>query len=210
MYMVLEHLFGSSTRVKVLSLFLKYPHKSFFVRELVRGINGHMHAVRRELEHLEKAGIIQGIETNEIIGNPWGDSNPSDKKKRYYVLSPACVFYEELKSLFSKDAVVGQRQCLEQLKTIPHVEYLVVTGIFTGDIEAKIDLLIVGGVSKDKLAKIMAEFEDIFNKEVRYTCMSTKEFLYRRSVVDRFIYDIIDRKHIVLVDAIKEVAEKTK
>ncbi len=204
--MILEHLFGSITRVKLLSLFLAYPEKSFFVRELVRDIHGHIHAVRRELTHLERAGIIQSIE-KEGGAHPWGDASPSDKKKRYYALSPQCLFYEELKSLFSKDVVAGRRQSLETLKSIPNAEYIVATGIFTGDTGANVDVLIVGNVSREKVASLMHEFESIYNKEIRYSCMSTKEFLYRRSVVDRFIYDIIDRKHVVLIDSLVTAKE---
>ncbi len=201
--MALEHLFGSTTRVRLLMQFLKHPEKKFFVRELTRSTEGHIHAIRRELSNLEALGIVRVI-VSEEPNNPWGDTSPSDKKKKYYILSPDCLFFDDLKSLFSKDAVVRERVFLDELKMLGGIDYLLMTGIFTGDTVAVTDLLIVGSVSKEKIAKLTENFERSFEKEVRYSLMTTKEYTYRRSVVDRFLYDIIDRKHIVLVDKISE------
>ena len=56
---MLEYLFGSKTRVKMLKTFFAHQNKSFYVRELSRLLNSQINAVRRELELLVKAGIIK-------------------------------------------------------------------------------------------------------------------------------------------------------
>lgn len=206
--MALEHLFGSMTRWRLLGLFVQNPEKSFFVRELVRAISGHVHAVRRELHHLEAAGIICAMEEPDKAGNPWGSSLPSDKKKKYYVLSPHCLFYDELSSLFQKDNLSVKQECMKALTLLQGAEYVLVSGVFTGDMHAPIDVLIVGAVAREKIALISKTFEERFGNELRYTHMSIKEYLYRRDIVDRFLNDLIDRKHMILLDRVNSSHEK--
>ena len=54
---MLEHLFGSKTRVRLLRLFLHHPEEAFFVRELARKTHFQMNAVRRELENLVDSSL---------------------------------------------------------------------------------------------------------------------------------------------------------
>jgi len=55
---MLEHLFGSKTRVMLLRLFLNNPEKFYFVRELTRNLDSHLNSIRRELSNLQQIGII--------------------------------------------------------------------------------------------------------------------------------------------------------
>ena len=56
--MLLEDLIISRVRVKVLTLFLTNPGSMYHVREVVRQVDEEINAVRRELAHLEKAGLF--------------------------------------------------------------------------------------------------------------------------------------------------------
>lgn len=201
--MVLEQLFGSESRYKLLQLFIKNPEQTFFVRELVRETKGHIHAVRRELANLERLGIIRCIDMPGGA-HPWGNTAPSDTKKKFYSFSPHCIFYEELRALFAKDAQAGKTECVKELEKLTGVDYLLISGVFTGDDHASVDVLIVGSPPKEAVGHAMKDCEQAFSRELRYTIMTSKEFLYRRDVVDRFIYDIIDKKHSILIDKLPE------
>ncbi|PIT86470.1 MAG: hypothetical protein COU33_02995, partial [Candidatus Magasanikbacteria bacterium CG10_big_fil_rev_8_21_14_0_10_43_6] len=61
-YTMLEQLFGSKTRLKVLRVLYREPEKPFFVRELARAVGVQINAVRRELELLVSIGLLQEIE----------------------------------------------------------------------------------------------------------------------------------------------------
>ena len=50
-YMI-DALFGSKTRVKLLGLFMNNPERSFYVREITRNIGEQINSVRRELANL--------------------------------------------------------------------------------------------------------------------------------------------------------------
>lgn len=56
-----EHLFGSKTRVKLLSLFYNNPERPFYVREITRKVNEQINSVRRELQNLLNIGIVKSV-----------------------------------------------------------------------------------------------------------------------------------------------------
>src|ERR1700742_3076811 len=55
---MIEQLFGSKTRVKLLQLFYSNPNRAFYVREITCKIDEQINSVRRELSNLLSIGII--------------------------------------------------------------------------------------------------------------------------------------------------------
>lgn len=182
---MIEHLFGSRTRVKLLRLFLTNPEKSYYVREITRLIDERINSVRRELSNLEKIGLIipQGV-----------------RQKKYFQANRDCLLFPELKALILKAQVTLEQKFATDLGDIGTVKYMILTGKFTGVKEAPTDLLIVGKINRTKLKALVRRFEKEFNKEINYTVMTTKEYLYRRDLTDRFLYDILENKKIVMID----------
>ncbi len=56
---MLSDLLISKTRVKLLEIFLADITQMYHVRDLVRRANEEINAVRRELAHLEKCGVVK-------------------------------------------------------------------------------------------------------------------------------------------------------
>ena len=56
---MIEQLFGSKTRTKLLRLFFMRKEAKFYVREITRLIDERINSVRRELENLKKFGLIK-------------------------------------------------------------------------------------------------------------------------------------------------------
>ena len=63
---MLTDLLISKTRVKLLEIFLSDVTQMYHVRDLVRRAGEEINAVRRELAHLEKGGIVK--KSHEEIG----------------------------------------------------------------------------------------------------------------------------------------------
>ena len=59
---MVEQLFGSKTRVKLLKLFYSNPNRPFYVREITRKIDEQINSVRRELANLLSIGIYKLFE----------------------------------------------------------------------------------------------------------------------------------------------------
>jgi len=188
---MLEQLFGSYTRMKLLQLFLSNPEEKYFVRELTRILDSQINAIRRELENLSDFGIIILVE-----------DDGEDANRKFYQTNSKFVLFPELKSIFQKSQFLLEKKFANALKKAGKIYYLALTGSFVGDKNIPIDLLMVGNMNKKKFLKILKSFEKDLHREINYTLLDKEEFNYRRSVADRFLYSILDADKIVLVDEI--------
>jgi len=204
---MLEQLFGSKTRVRLLRLFLQQGKQAFFVRELSRRIGAQINAIRNELENLTEMGIVNAIETPEnasIGGNKSGIEKASNKRKKYYRLNLESPVYPELQALFVKSRVMLEKDFVQRLAACGGISYLAMTGHFVGQADGPTDLLIVGRVNKAKLLGLIRSFEREIGWEINYTVMPPQEYKYRRDVTDRFLYSILESPKIVMVDTLSE------
>jgi hypothetical protein len=204
---MIEQLFGSKTRVKLLHLFYSNPNRSFYVREITRKIDEQINSVRRELANLLSIGIISSDTTNNRL---------------YYEVNQTYNYYDPLRTIFGQQTSgFGQQQPTgvttiepkqrigktaasnpeqEKLKALGNIEIALYTGQFTRDESSGIDALIVGDVNQHALQKFMSELETQEGKEIRYTLMPSQEFNYRRQIKDRFISTVLSAKKQVLID----------
>lgn len=196
---MLEHLFGSKTRLKLLKLFLSNPDKIFFVREISRKLEVPINAVRREIDHLTAAEII-AVKENKLEGK---DRGAGADKKKFFSLNSRGALVKELESLLLKDKFSREQNFFASLKEWPGIEFLLLSGRFVGDRNSLVDILLVGSLSSKGVEQVIKKFEKEIGEEVRYTLMKTKEFLYRRDVADKFLSDLLDKKNLLLIDKIK-------
>jgi predicted transcriptional regulator len=191
---MLEQLFGSQTRVKLLQLFLNNPDQSFYVRELTRIVDAQINAVRRELTNLMELGVIREIEPE--------DEEKKKNKMKYYQVIPDFILYPELKSMIQKTQFIIEQEFSKDIAKVGQICYLVFTGNFVGEKGIPVDILIVGNVSKSKLEAVIKKYEKQFNRDIHYTLFDMDEFTYRRNVADKFLYRILDSKKIIMIDDI--------
>lgn len=192
---MVEQLFGSKTRVKLLQLFYSNPNRSFYVREITRKIDEQINSVRRELANLLSIGII---------------SSDNNNNRLYYEVNQTYEYYPPLAAIFGGGVMnaaeaqiqvpVAETSQVAQVKTLGNVELALLTGQFTRDESSGIDVLIVGDVNQTKLTKFITELEEKEGKELRYTFMSPSEFKYRHQVNDRFLLLVLESKKQVLID----------
>jgi hypothetical protein len=194
---MIEQLFGSKTRVKLLKLFYTNPNRSFYVREITRKIDEQINSVRRELANLLSLGIIISDNNNNRL---------------YYEVNQTYEFYDPFLTIFGhpsspKNKVVeaGKKAHVvssedEKLKALGHLEVVIYTGQFTRDETSGVDILIVGDVNDNAMQKYITELEARENKEIRYVVMPLQEFNYRRQIKDRFITTLLSSKKQVAID----------
>lgn len=194
---MVEQLFGSKTRVKLLQLFFSNPNRSFYVREITRKIDEQINSVRRELANLLSIGII---------------SSDNNNNRLYYEVNQQYEYYKALSAIFGKGVMtaattVSKEKAGEpegdeigQLKRVGNVELAVLTGQFTRDESSGIDMLVVGDVNQAKLNKYVSELEAKEGKEIRFVSMDVQEFDYRSQVKDKFLSTLYGAKKQVLID----------
>jgi DNA-binding transcriptional ArsR family regulator len=196
---MLEHLFGSKTRVKLLRLFFRDPDKAYFVRELTRMLDVQINAVRRELEILVIAELV--AET-QAPGEERGFAG--EKMRKYYRLNQASLLYPELQALVRKAQVLGEQVFASEVREkAGKIALFVLTGRFVNEKRAPSDLLLVGDIKEGSVERVVAKYEKEFGFEIRYTTMTEKEFLDRRHIMDKFLYSMFEVEHVKVVNTLK-------
>lgn len=199
-----DQLFGSKTRVKLLSLFLNNPGRSYYVREITRKIDEQINSVRRELSNLLSIGLIKSSTQNNRL---------------YYEVNDKYVHYNELRRIFASIKVSKSKELKNtreeediagKLRSAGTIELAFLTGTFVRDSHTKIDMFIVGDVNRAKAAKVIEEVEQELGRELNYTIMTPEDYGYRNDLNDRFLADLIESKKIVLVDQKRVLPESVK
>ena len=211
---MIDQLFGSKTRVKLLKLFYENPNRSFYVREITRKIDEQINSVRRELANLLSIGII---------------SNDTTNNKVFYEVNQKYEHYVALESVFGKgtakkkrtkkvvakkdgeetpeDFVVEEVVVVEEapvldeaMQALGYVEAACLLGQFTRDEQSGVDVLIIGDVNENAVNKYVSDLEQQEGKDLRYAVMSVDSFKYRRQINDKFVLNVLSSKKQILAD----------
>ena len=189
---MIDSLFGSKTRVKLLHLFLNNPEKSFYVREITRMIDEQINSVRRELANMVSVGIVQ----QDAIDN-----------KVYYSVNEDYPYIKPLAAIFSDKNTEGGMGAAssvswkDSLGRMRGLRLAIISGKLVVGSSSAVDLLLVGDdMSAVTIKNLVKKIEKDRKIEINYAVISYDDFYYRMSVKDRFIMDIVRNKHSVLVD----------
>lgn len=200
---MLEQLFGSKTRVRLLRLFLANQGDAYFVRELTRKIGAQINAVRNELENLVSMGIVEAVEPSDKT-DPAESGGRSAQQRKYYRVNTESLLYPELRALFAKAGILLEKDFVQRLDKAGTVSYLALLGHFVGETDAPTDVFIVGKLNRDKVGAAVRSFERGVGKEINYTVLSPTEFRTRKDLTDRFLYSLLESKKVVVVDKMSE------
>jgi len=190
---MIDALFGSKTRVKLLYLFMNNPDKSFYVREITRKIDEQINSVRRELSNMLEVGVIR---------------SDSKENKIFYTANKNYPFYAPLRKIFTSKEIENKREdentaWAKKFFAIGDVRLVLFAGKMVNSFDSQVDLLVVGNVSKVKLRNLVKHIEEQLNmteNSLNYMLMSYDDFYYRKNVQDQFTIEIINAKHSVVID----------
>lgn len=199
---MIEQLFGSKTRVKLLQLFYGNPNRSFYVREITRKVEEQINSVRRELANLLSIGIITSDTSNNKV---------------YYEVNQKYEYFAPLSELFGGKAPAKSKRGVKaapkpevmttadeanDLRALGNIEAAALMGQFTRDEISGVDILIIGEVNNNAVQKYVSELEEQEGKELRYTVFSLDDFNYRLTIKDRFATNVLLSKKQILVDKV--------
>jgi len=193
---MIDALFGSKTRVKLLHLFLNNPGQPFYVREITRKIDEQINSVRRELSNMLEVGVI---------------TSDSADNKLYYQINQRYEYYVPLRNIFGNAMAEKNNQPFAAgdsseekyssiLNEIAGLRLVIFAGVLVRGSISPVDVMLVGDVAPNKIKLLIAEIEKNESREINYTLLSYDEFYYRLSVRDKFITEILNSKHNVVID----------
>ncbi len=183
---MLKDLIISKVRVKLLEIFFTNPEEIYHVRELVRKTDEEINAVRRELAHMEKSGMVK----KEPRGN-----------RLYYWFNKSYLFYPELARIIAKTTGLGA-EIIKNKNRIGRLNFVAFSGKFVQKEARKpneVDILVVGAVVMPELAALIKAEEAKIQREINYTVMAPDEFSFRKRRKDPFLGEVLAVTRVMIV-----------
>lgn len=182
---MLEHIITSKAKRSLLKLFLTNPDRAFYIREIAKLTGEPFNAVRRELGHLEKAGLIKSHREGNL---------------KFYSLVKEFPLYSELKRIVYATIGVGD-YLTAKLRDSKQIELAFIYGSVARNEEtakSDIDLFVVGGIGEEELHDLVSQIEGDLGRSVNYTLMTNKEFGKRLKSGEPFVKRVMAEKTMVL------------
>ena len=177
---------GGQARVRILRLFLLNPTSRFLSKDIADKSRVRGASLRSELLALQKIRFIR-------------------KQKGFLKLSSSFEFLTPLKNLLLATEPFKDDEIVARFKNGGRIKLVLVAGIFTQENggENRVDILIVGeNLKRNRIERALRDMESEVGKELSYAIFETKEFKYRMEVYDKFVRDIMDYPHRILLDKI--------
>ena len=181
---ILDNLFGSRIRVKVLKfLFRNYP-SDFTAGELSRRIQEPYGSTKKEVDDLKNLRLIKKIKTSKVK----------------YSLNQNFEFFTELKTLILKASPAEKNKMVAKILKLGRIKLALVSGVFlnsnNGKDNSAADLFIVGDdINKERLRTFLKALEVEVGREVKLSIMDKEEFDYRYGMFDRFVRVLLEGPH---------------
>ncbi len=184
----LAKLFGSLARVKLLRLFIFNEGEYFTANGAATRAKLSKASARKEVTSLQNGGILK---------------KKAGKGGALYTVNQKFAHYEALKTFLRTASGVSDLNIGNNLRKAGALRLVTLSGLFTGVLESKVDLLVVGDrLDERALGVVVHGLEAELGRELRYAAFSTEDFRYRIGVYDRLVRDVFDYPHRTILDRI--------
>lgn len=200
----LAKLFGSTARVRVMRLFLMNSEEIYEIADVAQRARTSTDVARKEVRLLRDIGLVKEREAIKMLPkSAKGKGGETELKKKKYTgfgLDPSFPFLASLRGLVTEIAM-GKEDIAARFKGCGHFKLIVVAGIFIDEPTSRVDVLIVGDkLKRAAIERELKKLEAEVGKELTYALMESAEFEYRFGVYDKFVRDIVDYPHLVVLN----------
>lgn len=180
---ILGKILGSPARVKIMRLFLLNRTLNLLTKDVVKRSRIGTQIARRELKLLESVDFIK-------------------KRGMVYAFNPFFKYGAEFERLLVSSDSFDTETIASMFKKVGRVKFLAVSGVFIKNKSSRVDFLIVGDkLKRGKIEEIVHKLEAEIGVELVYAVFETKEFIYRVTMYDKLVRDILDFPHQVVLQA---------
>jgi len=205
----LVKLFGSEAKVRLLRLFLVNPTEVFDPKTISARIHMKPAAFSKDMRALLDMGYVRRG-TRVITGADDRARGARRKKLPGFVLARDFAYLQELSALLVSQTPAVREQLAAGIRGAGKVSLIVITGTLLNAERRMVDLFIVGDkLKKPKIEKSLKTLEATIGKEIMYAMMTTTEFRYRYGMYDRFLKDLFDNPHEIVLDKLDRNQESS-
>lgn len=179
---MLEHLFTSQTRIKVLSLLMFNQDKEYHLREIARLVKTSPIYVAKELDNLSKLNLVKKSKKANLS---------------IYQINKDNIILNDLKRVFIKTDYLG---VLLKKELEGKAKYSFIYGSFAAGTETEssdIDLFVISEMKEDDLLGIIQKMEKTTNREINYVLWNEKTFNQRAK--DHHLLKTIKKSKIIML-----------
>lgn len=183
---MLKAIIPSKARREILALFFNNIGESYHLRRVCREVNQEINAVKRELDILEEAKVLE---------------KEKRLNKSIYSLNTGYVFFDEFVRIFSKESPLAKK-ILKNKAKLGKVQSVALSLKLTRRLpikENEVYLVFVGTIVAQEVQKIIQSVESEYPFEVNYTVMTKKEFDYRKKQNDPFMWAFLREPKVMIV-----------
>lgn len=201
----LSKLFGSPARVKLLRLFLFNQDSAYDRDSVVKIARLTPETASKELTALARAEIVK---RKTIFKEGVRPGNKTSKKRKTigWVLNQKYVYLESLTKFMRESFTVSNAEISKRFRGAGTIKLLVLSGFFSENKEGSLDVLVVGDRLKEHIIKnAIQSLEAECGQEIRYMVITTDEYHYRRRVRDKFMREVFDYRHIIVINRLSKI-----
>ena len=204
---LLIRLLGGAERVKIMRYFLHHEDALVSIQDVTEKKKSKGPLVRKEMNALAALGFIEKKKTRTVVMVASGKKTVSKLKEvSGYRLNPLFPHNKALKELLFDFHLVDKRELASRFKSIGRIKVFLVAGIFIGDEKSRVDVFIIcESLNRAKAEKILESLSAEIGRDVVYSIMDVEEFEYRFKMYDKFVRDIFEMDHEIVIDKRKEI-----
>ncbi len=129
---------------------------------------------------------------------------------RLYIVNSKHKLLPQIQASLVRNQKPYEDELFAAISKLGDVKAAFLSGAFTGQPQLPVDLLIVGKVNLSKLDTFFKQCKTMLGFDPNYSVMSEEEFRIRNNTFDRFIKDVFDYPHLVVVDKINKTKKPLK
>jgi len=191
---MLETLFGSKLRARLIGWLFTHPDERYYVRQLTNLIDEDSTNVSRELARLAESGIL----TVQIEG-----------RQKYYKADPRSPVFDELRSLAVKTVGLGDIMRSALLPFRNRIRAAFIYGSFArgrADAKSDIDIIIIGEISSAEAAPAISAAQQQLRREINSTIYPLDEFRSKLAGGSHFLNSLMQAEKIFIFGDEHELA----
>lgn len=187
---ILEKLFDSPVKLRLLKLFLRNPEDKFSLADMRERTLLETLKIKKELQKLEDIKLVKSFKKRGVAG-------------KLYFLNTKFLFIKELQNLILRSSPADEKKMKKKVKDLGKMKLVILSGIFLksdrGNSRTDI-LLVCDNLNDRKLLNFIRNLQAEAGVELNYAVLTTEEFRYRQKMFDRFVLDILEKPHKKLVN----------
>lgn len=180
---MIDILFKSKIRQKILSRFFADESKKFYINEMARLVNTTQGTCRRELNNLVDMGVLTTSREGNLL---------------YYNVNRQTLLYREFSAIIQKTIGI-EAKLKSALHGFKDISFAFIFGSYAKKEfkpESDIDAVVIGIIEEDRLIRVFKDIEKAIGREINYHIYTEKEFKNKLKT-NSFIKNII-KNHIII------------